>query len=123
MILDQESGMNVRRFRALFESGASYARSPLRAVWIGFCEEVSAAASGAPPPRVTSRKGTRPRVIEPLAGVVDAMLRRDIHLKASVIQVVADRKTTPATAGLRQVDRRGGGRAGGDCAVRRRVSG
>jgi transposase len=86
MILDSESWMNVRRFRALFERGASYA-------------EIAAACGvdwrtarrylqqpvGATPPAAASRKGTQPRVIDPFTAVIDAMLRRDIRIPAAVI--------------------------------------
>lgn len=86
MILDSESWMNVRRFRALHEAGASYAEI---AAGCGVdwrtAKKYLQQPVGAAPPRATSRRGTQLRVIEALAGVVDAMLRRDIRIKASVI--------------------------------------
>jgi hypothetical protein len=39
----------------------------------------------AAPPRAPSRAGSQPRVIEPFTGVIDAMLRAGITIKASVI--------------------------------------
>jgi transposase len=86
MILDSESWMNVRRFRALHEAGASYAEIAAECgVDWRTTKKYLQQPAGATPPRAASRRGTQPRVIEALAGVVDAMLRRDIRLRASVI--------------------------------------
>lgn len=85
MILDLESWMNVRRFRALFELGASYAEiAAACGVDWRTAKKYLEQPVGAPP-AAASRRGCQPRVIEALAGVVDAMLRRDIGIKASVI--------------------------------------
>jgi transposase len=85
MILDSESWMNVRRFRALFESGASYAEiAAACGVDWRTAKKYLQQPAGAPP-RATSRQGSQPRVIEPFIAVVDAMLRRDIRIKASVV--------------------------------------
>jgi transposase len=86
MILDSESWMNVRRFRALFERGASYAEiAAACGVDWRTAKKYLQQPAGAVPPAVTSRKGTQRRVIDPFVGVVDAMLRRDIGIPAAVI--------------------------------------
>jgi len=86
MILDSESWMNVRRFRALFERGASYAEiAAACGVDWRTAKKYLQQPSGVTPPTATSRQGTQPRVIDPFVGVIDAMLRRDITIPASVI--------------------------------------
>lgn len=86
MILDTESWMNVRRFRALHAAGASYAEiarecgCDWRTVRKYLAQDVSSV-----PPTAPARAGTQPRVIEPFIDVVEAWLRTDITLKASVI--------------------------------------
>jgi transposase len=86
MILDSESWMNVRRFRALHAAGATYAEiarecgCDWRTVRKYLAEESPSAPPAAPP-----RAGTQPKVITPLVGVVEAWLRADITLKGSVI--------------------------------------
>jgi transposase len=85
MILDSESWMNVRRFRALFERGASYAEiAAACGVDWRTAKKYLQQPAGAPP-AATSRSGTQPRVIDPFAAVIDAMLRRDIRIPAAVI--------------------------------------
>jgi len=86
MILHPENWMNIRRFRALHEAGASYAEI---AAEVG-CDwrTVKRYLSGdvpAVPPAGSSRKGTQPRKIAPFEGVIDSWLRADIRLRASVI--------------------------------------
>src|SRR5512142_1289683 len=86
MILDSESWMNVRRFRALFERGASYAEiAAACGVDWRTAKKYLQQPAGVTPPAATSRKGTQPRVIDPFVGVIDAMLRRDITIPAAVI--------------------------------------
>ncbi len=86
MILDSESWMNVRRFRALFEPGASYAEiAAACGVDWRTAKKYLRQPVGATPPAATSRKSTQLRVIDPFTGVVDAMLRRDIRIPAAVI--------------------------------------
>lgn len=78
--------MNVRRFRALFERGASYAEiAAACGVDWRTAKKYLQQPAGAPPPAATSRKGTQPSVIDPFTAVVDAMLRRDIRIPAAVI--------------------------------------
>src|SRR3954470_15823943 len=86
MILDAESWMNIRRFRVLHEAGASYAEIARECGCDWRTVRKYLAEDGvAVPPRAPSRAGTQPQVIAPLAGVVDAWLRRDLAVRASVI--------------------------------------
>jgi transposase len=86
MILDSESWMNVRRFRAVRDAGASYAEIAAECgVDWRTAKKYLQQPAGAMPPAATSRKGTQPRVIDPFVGVIDAMLRRDIKIPAAVI--------------------------------------
>jgi transposase len=86
MILDLESWMNIRRFRALHAAGASYAEiarecgCDWRTVRKYLAEDSPTAPPAAPP-----RAGTQPRVITPFTGVIEAWLRADITLKGTVI--------------------------------------
>jgi transposase len=93
MILDAESWMNIRRFRALHEAGASYAEIA-RECGVGWrtVRKYLAEDGVALPPRAPSRAGTQPRVITPFIEVIDAWLRADIAIKGSVIheRLVAD---------------------------------
>lgn len=87
MILDAEHWMELRRFRPLYEAGvvtiAEVARASGRD-WRTVKKYLTAEAPSAPPvaPR---RAGTQPRVITPFTGVIDAWLRADITVKATVI--------------------------------------
>ena len=86
MILDTESWMNIRRFRALHEAGATYAEIgrecgvDWRTVRKYLEQDGPAVPPSAPP-----RAGTQPRVITPFVGVVEALLRKDLTIKATVI--------------------------------------
>ena len=86
MILDAESWMNIRRFRALHEAGASYAEIA-RECGVDWRTVRKYLAEDAPvtPPRGPSRAGCQPRVIGPFVELIDAWLRQDITLKGSVI--------------------------------------
>ena len=86
MILDTESWMNVRRFRALHAAGATYAEIA-RECGCDWRTVRRYLAEDAPsvPPAGPSRAGTQPRVIAPLVPVVEAWLRGDPTLKGSVI--------------------------------------
>ncbi|MGH3095189.1 MAG: IS21 family transposase [Streptosporangiales bacterium] len=78
--------MNIRRFRALHDAGATYAEiaQECGVDWrtVKKYLEPDAPAS---PPRASSRKDSQPRVIDPFAGVVDSMLRAEVTIKASVV--------------------------------------
>jgi transposase len=86
MILDAESWMNIRRFRVLHEAGATYAEIA-RECGVDWrtVKKYLAEDGVALPPRAPSRAGTQPQKIAGFTELVDAWLRRDISLKASVI--------------------------------------
>jgi transposase len=86
MILDAESWMNICRFRALHERGATYAEIAAE-VGCDWRTVKKYLADGAVrvPPAGPSRRGTQPLAVAPFTGVIDAWLRADITLRASVI--------------------------------------
>ncbi len=86
MILHPENWMNIRRFRALHEAGASYAEIAAEAGcdW-RTVKKYLAGGARAVPPAGSPRKGTQPRKIAPFEGVIDGWLRADVTLRASVI--------------------------------------
>jgi transposase len=86
MILDSESWMNIRRFRALHAAGATYAEIA-RDCGVDWrtVRKYLAEDSPSAPPTAPARAGTQPRVITPFVGVIEAWLRADITLKGSVI--------------------------------------
>jgi len=93
MILDSESWMNIRRFRVLHEAGASYAEIARECDVDWRTVRKYLPADGlVGPPAVPSRAGTQPQVITPFVALIEAWLRTDITLRASVIheRLVAD---------------------------------
>ena len=86
MILDAETWMNIRRFRALHERGATYAEiaAEVGCDWRTVKKYIDEGATSVPP-KGPSRRGCLPQAIAPFAGVIDAWLRTDITLRASVI--------------------------------------
>lgn len=78
--------MNIRRFRVLHQQGATYAKIA-RECGCDWRTVRKYLASEAPagPPKAPARAGTQPRAIDPFVDVVEAWLRGDISLKASVI--------------------------------------
>jgi len=86
MILDAESWMNIRRFRALHERGATYAEiaAEVGCDWRTVKKYLAEGATQVPPPG-PSRKGTIAQAIAPFTAVIEAWLRADITLRASVI--------------------------------------
>jgi transposase len=86
MILDAESWMNIRRFRALHDAGASYAEIARECGcdWRTVRKYLSADGV-AVPPQNPPRAGSQPRVIAPFVAVVESWLRRDLTLKGSVV--------------------------------------
>jgi len=86
MILDAESWMNIRRFRALRDAGATYTEiaAEVGCDWRTVKKYLAPDADTAPP-KATSRRGTQPRRIDPLVAVVEAWLRADVELRGSVI--------------------------------------
>ncbi|GAA1686315.1 hypothetical protein GCM10009733_098720 [Nonomuraea maheshkhaliensis] len=86
MILDQESWMNLRRFRGLHQAGATY-KEIAEATGLDWRTVKKYLQQDAPaaPPKASSRKGTQPQVIEPYVHVIDAMLRAERAITASTI--------------------------------------
>lgn len=93
MILDPESWMIIRRFRVLHEAGATYAEIALECDvdWRTVRNYLSEDGPVGPP-AAPSRAGTQPQVITPFIALIQAWLRVDITLRASVIheRLVAD---------------------------------
>jgi transposase len=85
MILSQEAWMELRAFRALAEAGATWAEIARETGhdWRTVKRYLSAGAGSSPPAPAT--RGPGPRKIDPYAHLVDAWLRRQPKLKASVI--------------------------------------
>ena len=86
MILDTESWMNIRRFRALHKAGATFAEigrecgCDWRTVRKYLAEDAPAVSPTSP-----SRAGIQPRLIEPFVERIEAWLRSDLALKGTVI--------------------------------------
>lgn len=79
--------MDIRRFKALHESGTTYA-DIARECGVDYrtVKKYLAAGATSVPPRGTSRRGTQPCVITPeIEARIAGMLRADVDLKASVI--------------------------------------
>lgn len=78
--------MNIRCFRALHEVGATYAEIG-RECGVDWRTVRKYLGQDGPsvPPSPPLRAGTQPRVITPFVGVVEAWLRADLTLKATVI--------------------------------------
>jgi transposase len=85
MILSQEQWMELRAFRALADAGATWAEIARETGydWRTVKRYLSAEASSGPP--VPARRGPGPRKIDPYAHLVDAWLRTQPRLRASVI--------------------------------------
>lgn len=86
MIVDTESWMNVRRFRALHVAGATYAEIG-RECGCDWRTVRKYLAEDAPsvPPSAPARTGTQPRLITPFAAVIESWLRADVALKGTVV--------------------------------------
>jgi transposase len=86
MILDSESWMNIRRFRALHEAGASFVEigrecgCDWRTVRKYLAEDAASVPPTGPP-----RAGTQPLLITPFIPLVESWLRADLSLKGTVI--------------------------------------
>jgi transposase len=85
MILSQEQWMNLRAFKALAEAGATWAEIARETGydWRTVKRYLSADAGSSPPAPV--KRGPGPRKTDPYAHLIDAWLRRQPKLKASVI--------------------------------------
>src|SRR5215203_863182 len=86
MILDTESWMNIRRFRALHAAGATFAEigrecgCDWRTVRRYLAEDAASV-----PPSVPPRAGCQPLLITPFMPIIEAWLRADLRLKGTVI--------------------------------------
>jgi hypothetical protein len=93
MILDLESWMNIRRFRALHAAGATFVEIG-RECGCDWRTVRKYLAEGAPsvPLSGPSRAGSQPLLITPFIPLVEAWLRTDVLLKGTVIheRLVAD---------------------------------
>jgi transposase len=93
MILDTESWMNIRRFRALHAAGATFAEigrecgCDWRTVRKYLAEDAASV-----PPSGPARTGCQPLLITPFMPIIEAWLRADLRLKGTVIheRLVAD---------------------------------
>jgi transposase len=85
MILSQEAWMDLRRFKVLAEAGATWAEIARETGydWRTVKRYLSAEASATPP--APAKRGPGPRKTDPYAHLIDAWLRRQPKLKASVI--------------------------------------
>jgi transposase len=85
MILSQEQWMELRAFKALAEAGATWAEIARETGydWRTVKRYLSAEASSSPP--APAKRGPGPRKTDPYAHLIDAWLRRQPRLKASVI--------------------------------------
>jgi predicted transcriptional regulator len=93
MILDTESWMNIRRFRALHAASATLVeiRRECGCDW-RTVRKYLAEDTPAVPPTSPPRAGTQSRLIEPFVERIKAWLRSDLALKGAVIheRLVAD---------------------------------
>src|SRR5215212_6147349 len=86
MILDTESWMNIRRFRALHAAGATFVEigrecgCDWRTVRKYLAEDASSVPLTGP-----TRAGTQPLLITPFIPVVEAWLRTDVTIKGTVV--------------------------------------
>jgi transposase len=85
MILSQEAWMDLRRFKALAEAGATWAEIARESGhdWRTVKRYLAADAPAVPP--APAKRGPGPRKVDPYAHLIDAWLRRQPKLKASVI--------------------------------------
>jgi transposase len=85
MILCQEQWMELRAFKALADAGATWAEIARETGydWRTVKRYLSTDAPAGPP--APAKRGPGPRLIDPYAHLVDAWLRRQPKLKASVI--------------------------------------
>jgi transposase len=85
MILSQEQWMNLRAFKALAEAGATWAEIARETGhdWRTVKRYLSTDTPAAPP--APAKRGPGPRKTDPYAHLIDAWLRRQPKLKASVI--------------------------------------
>jgi hypothetical protein len=83
MILDTESWMNIRRFRALHAAGATFAEIGRESGCDWRTVRKYLAEDAAVPPAGPSRMGTQPLLITPFIPLVEAWLRADLRIKGT----------------------------------------
>ncbi|MGO4428804.1 IS21 family transposase, partial [Streptomyces sp. MCAF7] len=87
MVLDPHRWLELRRFRGLYESGAMSLREIAKETGLNrrtVTKYLSGEAPVAPPKRTAEGRQHR-RVVDEVAPLVDAMLKSEILLKASLI--------------------------------------
>ncbi|WP_443735647.1 hypothetical protein [Streptomyces monomycini] len=87
MILDPRRWLELRRFRGLYESGALSLREIAKATGLNrrtVAKYLSGETPVAPPKRAANGQ-PRPRAVEEVAPLIDAMLRAEILLKGAVV--------------------------------------
>ncbi|MGW7469673.1 hypothetical protein ACWGJT_34675, partial [Streptomyces xantholiticus] len=87
MVLDPHRWLELRRFRPLYESGAMSLREIAKETGLNrrtVSKYLKNSASAAPPKREVGGQRHR-RVVDEVAPLIDAMLRSEVLLKASVI--------------------------------------
>ena len=87
MVLDPHRWLELRRFRGLYESGAMSQREIAKETGLNRRTVTKYLSGEAPvaPPKRTAEEGQHRRVVDEVAPLIDAMLRSEILLKASVI--------------------------------------
>jgi hypothetical protein len=91
MILDTESWMNIRRFRALHAAGATFAEigrecgCDWRTVRKYLAEDAASVPAAGPP-----RLGTQPLLITPFIPLVEAWLRADLRSRRKRNRSISD---------------------------------
>ncbi|HET9975468.1 MAG TPA: IS21 family transposase [Streptosporangiaceae bacterium] len=88
MITHPEYWMDIRKYRVLHEAGlATYAEiaAETGCDWRTVKKYLDESGPAAPPEAGTPRKGTQPRLIGPVTPVIDAWLKADVRMRASVI--------------------------------------
>lgn len=88
VVLDPQRWVELRRFRGLYESGAMSLSEIAAETGLNrrtVRKYVCAEGSGVPPRRVSSGRARQPRVVDAFAHVIDAMLRAELLIKATVI--------------------------------------
>ncbi|MEU9945816.1 IS21 family transposase [Streptomyces lavendulae] len=87
MVLDPQRWLELRRFRGLVESGAMSVSEVARETGLNWrtVSKYLSAEGPAGPPRRTANGQTHKRVVDEVAPLIDAMLRAEVLMKASVI--------------------------------------
>ncbi|WP_435857870.1 hypothetical protein [Streptomyces umbrinus] len=87
MVLDPQRWLELRRFRALFESGAVTLTEVAQETGLNrktVRKYLSGQAPAAPPRRVSNGRPRR-KAVDEVAPLIDAMLRAEILIKGAVV--------------------------------------